>query len=332
MKRSAFEYDLPPDRIAQHPMEPRDRARLLRTSDLADFTFADLPTLLHRDDVVVLNDTRVRRARLTGRKRDSGGAVELLLLERLRDGYWEAMVKPARRIRPGTELDLGGRRVTVVEPPVDGVVVVAAEFDLDELAEQMGTVPLPPYIHEPLADPADYQTVYARRIGSAAAPTAGLHFTPAVLGGLADRGIEVRSIDLHVGMGTFRPIATDDVSDHVMHRERYEIPEETARAVTTAIEDGRRIVAVGTTVVRALESAWEDGQLRSGVGVTDLFIRPGFRFGVVGALVTNFHVPGSTLVAMVAAFMGDRWRLVYDTALARGYRFLSFGDAMLADR
>lgn len=331
MDVEAFRYDLPAEAIAQRPVEPRDSARLLDTRDLTDHTFAELPVLLQPGDLVVVNDTRVRRARLAGTRVGTGGRVELLLLNRRAEGRWEALVSPARRIREGVELRFETITATVLDDPRDGIVTV--EFDDETPLDVIGTVPLPPYITTELEDPDRYQTVYARRTGSAAAPTAGLHFTPRVLDGLRERGIEMARVELQVGLGTFRPIATEHIEDHVMHREWCAVPAATAAAIGETRRRGGRIVAVGTTTVRTLETfAAGDGTVRSGETETDLYIRPGYQVRVVDVLITNFHVPGSSLLVMLSAFMGDRWRVAYQTALERGYRFLSFGDAMLCER
>ncbi len=327
-----FEYTLDPGRIAQRPAQPRDSARLLYTPDLSDHRFSDLPALLRPDDLVVINTTRVRPARLSGTRVDTGGGIELLLLDQIATGEWEALIRPARRIRAGVVIDVAGAHFEVRSDPVDGRVLVATESDVEATAAAHGAMPLPPYIVEQLAQPDDYQTVYAQVPGSAAAPTAGLHFTKRGFDGLMRRGIDIAEVDLHVGLGTFRPITTKSIEDHHMHTERYFVSARAAAQVSRARHDGRRIVAIGTTVVRTLESAVKDGDVREGPGSTDLFIKPGFSFSVVDVLVTNFHIPRSSLIVMVAAFMGDGWRTSYDAALARGYRFLSFGDAMLAER
>jgi len=328
-----FDYALDPLRIAQHPVHPRDAARLLHTPDMSDHPFTDLPWLLRPDDLMVINTTRVRPARLTGARIDTGGGIELLLLDQTASGEWEALIRPARRIRAGVVIDVAGAHFEVRSDPREGRVLVATESDVEATAAAHGAVPLPPYIVEPLAEPEDYQTVYAQTPGSAAAPTAGLHFTQRVFDGLDQRGIEIAEVDLHVGLGTFRPIATETIEAHHMHTERYFVSEQAAAQINRARREQRRIVAIGTTVVRALESAAQHGDIWEGPGSTDLFIRPGFQFAVVDVLVTNFHIPRSTLIVMVAAFMGvEGWRASYDAALARGYRFLSFGDAMLAER
>ncbi len=335
MQSSDFTYPLTEDRIAQIPVEPRDSSRLLDSRTMSDHVFSDLSSLLRAGDLMVVNETRVRHARLSGTKLDTGGAVEVLLLGERADGSWEAMIKPSRRIRPGSILDLAGIKAEVVAGPDDGIVRLnlEADVDIETALAGVGQVPLPPYISTPLADPARYQTVYARRPGSAAAPTAGLHFTDAVLSALSLSGIEIAAVELQVGIATFRPIATDLVEDHVMHHEVYRIPAETATAVQACRKRGGRVVAIGTTSVRALESAAaENGGVAPGSGSTDLFLMPGSPISVVDLLVTNFHLPGSTLLVMLEAFMGPSWKTVYQTALERRYRFLSFGDAMLCER
>lgn len=336
MRTVEFSYVLPDEAIAQQPVEPRDAARLLDTRDLTDHTFRDLPDLLDRGDLVVVNKTRVRAARLRGTKRDSGGAVEVLLLGTRGDLLWEALVKPARRIKPGVVLDLGLLVATVIGALPDGVfrldLTTIDGSNVEGAVARQGETPLPPYIREPLIDAERYQTVFADRVGSAAAPTAGLHFTDQVVCNLTERGITLMPVELEVGLDTFRPLGTDQIDDHVMHSEYYSVPEPTAEAIARTRRGGGRVVAIGTTVVRTLESAFDGTGVAPGEGSTDLFITPGYRFGVVDVLITNFHVPASTLVVMMAAFMGPEWRSAYAHALARGYRFLSFGDAMLAER
>lgn len=335
VKTSDFVYDLPPASIAQVPAEPRDAARLLVADGLADHRFHELPELLEAGDLVVVNRTRVRRARLLGHKEEGGGRVEALLLRPTSRG-WEALLRPSRRLRPGSRLRFGEIRATVVAGPERGEGLLeldSGEVPLEEAVDRCGEIPLPPYFTGRLDDPERYQTVYASRPGSAAAPTAGLHFTPGVLRRLGERGVDLAAVDLDIGVDTFRPIAEEQLEEHRMHREDYSVGAETAAAVAAAQSRGGRVVAVGTTVVRALESAANAaGEIVPGLGSTDLFITPGYRFRAVDLLVTNFHVPGSTLVVLVAAFMGESWREVYRVALERGYRFLSFGDAMLAGR
>jgi S-adenosylmethionine:tRNA ribosyltransferase-isomerase len=331
MDLAHFRYELPDEAIAQQPVEPRDAARLLDARELSDHYFRDLPDLLAPGDLVVVNTTRVRRARLVGQRAGTGGAVELLLLHRRPEGGWRALVSPSRRIRTGVELAFGPVRAIVTDDPVDGVVSVA--FEDESLMDQVGTVPLPPYIRRELADPERYQTVYSETTGSAAAPTAGLHFTDGLLRRLAERGIERAAVELRVGLGTFRPITVDRIEDHEMHREWCAVPEATSRAIDATRRRGGRVVAVGTTTVRTLETfARPDGTVGHGHTETDLFLRPGSTFHAVNLLVTNFHVPGSSLLVMLAAFMGDGWVEAYRVALQRRYRFLSLGDAMLCER
>lgn len=334
MRVSEFSYDLPEEAIAQSPVEPRHDSRLLDTRDMTDHRFAELADLLDPGDLVVVNETRVRAARLIGRRVGTGGRVELLLLERSADGRWRALARPARRLRPGVEIRVGSLTVTIVDVADDGVVGLRLDADDEEEAiAREGLIPLPPYYTGELDDPDRYQTVYARDPGSAAAPTAGLHFTREVMTGLARRGIRVAPVDLHVSLDTFRPMTVEDVEDHEIHTEWCAVPEATAMAVSEARARGGRVVAIGTTVVRTLESfADGTGGVTPGSRHTDLFLRPGGRFQVVDSLVTNFHMPSSTLVVLLAAFMGPAWRKAYDAALARGYRFLSFGDAMYAER
>jgi len=335
VQTSDFTYELPEAAIAQVPVEPRDAARLLDADTMQDHTVADLPALLDPGDLLVVNRTRVRPARLKGHKVPTGGSVEALLLDPLGDDRWTALVRPARRIRSGTVLQFGSITAEVTSDPVEGRAVLRLDpgpDGIEEALEAHGEVPLPPYVHVPLEDPERYQTVFADRPGSAAAPTAGLHLTRDVLRRLEERGVGVASVDLRIGVDTFRPIAAESIEQHRMHSERVTVDEQAVAAVIATREAGGTVVALGTTAVRALESAAAGGDIESFDGPTDLFITPGYEFAVVDAMVTNFHVPGSTLVVLVAAFCGPRWREVYATALSRGYRFLSFGDAMLARR
>ncbi len=337
MHTADFFYDLPDEAIAQTPLEPRDAARLLDTRDMTDRVFSDLPSMLLPGDLVVVNHTKVRAARLRGTKVATGGAVEILLLGHRPDGMWDALIRPARRVRSGMTLRLEGDLTTqVVADPIEGRCVIdfgaISPPELESHFEAVGEIPLPPYIRTPLQDRGRYQTVFADAIGSAAAPTAGLHFTPQVLDSLTRRDIAVTSVELRVGLDTFRPITSEKIGDHRMHSEFYSVPAAAGEAIKAARIRGGRVIAVGTTVVRTLESsATGEGLVEPGRGSTQLFIRPGYRFEVVDAMVTNFHVPGSTLIVLIASVLGDRWREVYDAALARGYRFLSFGDAMFAE-
>jgi len=333
MQTSDFFYDLPEAAIAQAAIEPRDAARLLDTRSMTDRTFADLPELLEPGDVVVVNRTRVRPARLVGVKDGSGGKVEALLLRPRGDGTWEALLKPSRRLRKGSRLRFGPLVAALGGDPEDGrAVLTAVEGDFASAVDAVGEVPLPPYFHGTLADPERYQTVYAETPGSAAAPTAGLHFTDWVLERLAERDVTFVGIDLEIGLDTFRPIAVDAIEDHPMHAERVVVSAAAASEIEARRSAGGRVVAIGTTVVRSLEAAAADSGVVAALdGETRLFIRPGHRFRAVDVVVTNFHVPGSTLIVLVASLLGSRWRAVYAEALTRGYRFLSFGDAMLIE-
>jgi len=322
---SELDYPLPEAAIAQEPVEPRDSARLLvdrgRGTAADHQVVSDLPDLLRPGDLLVVNDSRVRPARLHLRKA-TGGEVEALLVEPSGDG-WEALVRPSRRIRPGTRMTSadGSLTVTAVEPLGEGRWHVAVDGDI----ERAGEVPLPPYVHAKLADPERYQTVFARRPVSAAAPTAGLHLTESLLARCRERGVGVATIELAVGLDTFRPVTEPHVEDHPMHSEAYVV----SPATIDACEAADRVVAIGTTVVRALEATAATGVVE---GRTDLFITRGFEFRIVDVLMTNFHVPRTTLLALIDAFVGPRWRELYDIALTSGYRFLSFGDAMLVER
>jgi S-adenosylmethionine:tRNA ribosyltransferase-isomerase len=290
---------------------------------MSEHRFADLADLLEPGDLVVVNRSRVRAARLAGAKA-TGGQVEVLLLGPLTDDRWRAMIKPARRLRVGSVLDFGPITATIEEGPMEGTVILAlkAEGDLEDVIARTGTVPLPPYVTVELSDPERYQTIFAHEVGSAAAPTAGLHFTADVVAKLAARGIQICALELRVGLDTFRPITTERVEDHHIHTEEFSIPEPTRQAIAAC---RGRVVAIGTTVVRALESDPEQSSTR-------LFITPGFEFKTVDIMVTNFHLPRTSLLVLLAAFMGPRWRAAYRVALEREYRFASFGDAMLAER
>ncbi len=333
MRTAQLGYTLPEALIAQRPAEPRDSARLLvydrATREIRHRVFRDLPEELAGDDLVVVNDTRVLPARVHLR-RSSGGAVELLVLEQRDGGGVEAIARPYRRLRVGEELAAGDFRLRVAELLGEGRLVLepAGALSVEQGLEAVGEVPLPPYIRTPPADLSGYQTVYARRAESAAAPTAGLHFTPELWRRMRDR-FEVVEVTLAVGLDTFRPVAVDDLADHVLHSERYRMEPAAHAAIGRAIRDGRRVVAVGTTSVRVLETVFAEPPADP-AGRTRLFITPGHRFRATGALVTNFHLPRSTLLAMVMAFAGEQETLrVYREAVAERYRFYSFGDAML---
>ena len=298
--------------------------------------FRELPTLLGAGDLLIVNRTRVRAARLRGHKEATGGAIELLLLRRVDPQRWEALVRPARRIHVGTRLALGPIGGTVLSEPDKGMVVVSLDArgrDIEDAIAAAGEVPLPPYIHRTLDDPERYQTIFAKTVGSAAAPTASLHFTEKLREEMLDRGVEIAEVDLTVGLDTFRPIASSDTDDHEMHAEAWEVPAATAEAIAVTRQRGGRVIAAGTTVVRTLETAASgSGLVAAGRGETNLFISPGYRLRVVDTVITNFHAPRTTLIVMIAALLGDRWRSLYEHALADGYRFLSFGDAMLIER
>ncbi len=333
MMVSDFDYDLPEEAIAQEAIEPRDAARLLVAATLGDRTMRDLHDLLDAGDLLVVNETRVRAARLQAMK-STGGTVEVLLTRRNPDDTWEALLRPARRIRSGTELTAGPITITVASEAVDGVatVTMAADEDPDDLLPTVGRIPLPPYFHGELADDERYQTMFAKTVGSAAAPTAALHFTPRLIDSLTERGVSLATIDLEVGLDTFRPMSDGLVENHNIHTERFRVPQETAHAVNETRASGCRVIAVGTTVVRSLETVVDDnGVVRAHEGDTCLFILPGHRFRAVDAVLTNFHAPRTTLIAMAAAMLGARWRRVYAHALDGGYRFLSFGDAMYVE-
>jgi S-adenosylmethionine:tRNA ribosyltransferase-isomerase len=334
VRTAELDYDLPGDLIAQAPAEPRSSARLMvydrATGEVRHRVFADLPDELRDDDLIVVNNTRVLPARIHAR-RTTGGAVELLLLEHRPDGAWDALARSARRLRAGETLDASGTPILVAEVLQEGHVTVTLDGAVPDpsVLERIGEMPVPPYIHRPLERADDYQTVYARSPGSTAAPTAGLHFTAEMWAEMRRR-YQVLEVTLAVGLDTFRPVSADDLADHALHTEAYEVGEEVARTIDRARGDGRRIVAVGTTSVRVLETIW--GAVPAGPlsGRSGLFITPGYAFAATGAMVTNFHLPRSTLLAMVMAFAGiDEVRRLYRTAVDERYRFYSFGDAML---
>jgi len=339
-----YDYELPEERIAQAPLAERDASRLLHVppgnAALEDRRFRELPDLLRSGDLLVLNDTRVRAARLRTRT-EHGGVIEVLVLQNLGDGRYACLVRPGRRLRAGRTVSFGDDLTATIEGETDGhpgariVSFDASHGDTDAAIERAGTVPLPPYIHATLDDSERYQTVYASNDAeSAAAPTAGLHFTPQVLDALRRKGIATTTLRLEVGLGTFAPIRVDRIDHHAMHEERFELPPHTAEAIATTKANGGRVIAVGTTAVRTLEScATPDGHVTPQHGATRLFIRPGTPLRVVDGMLTNFHAPCSSLVVLVAAMIGpNRWRAAYDHALGNGYRFLSFGDCMLCWR
>ena len=338
MKIADFDYHLPPRLIAQEPARPRDSSRMLvlhrKSGEIEHRAFRDLVGYLREDDIVVTNDTRVVRARLHGRRDPGGGSAEVLLLGEREAGVWEALVTPGRRIPAGRRIVFGEGELwaeVVERTPAGGRLLrFSGSGDVSEKLERLGEVPLPPYIHGPLADEADYQTAYARVPGASAAPTAGLHFTPEMLEAVRVRVRSVVSLTLHISLSTFRPVRAEVVEDHEMYAESYAIPEDTARAVSAATARGERVVAVGTSTARALEAAAGETGVRAGAGETALFITPGHRFRVGSALLTNFPLPRSTLLLLVCAFAGREATLrAYREAVVQEYRFLSFGDVML---
>lgn len=339
MRLADFRFDLPPELIAQRPLPERGGSRLLHldgpTGAVQDLRFADLPSLLRRGDLLVVNDTRVMRARLLGRKA-SGGRVEVLIERLLSDDEALAHLRASKSPRPATRLVLdGGEALEVLGREADLFRIRALDGNLPELMERCGHVPLPPYIARPddAADLERYQTVYARRPGAVAAPTAGLHFDPAMLARLAEQGVDSVHVTLHVGAGTFQPVRVEQIADHEMHAEWLEVDETACARIHAARAEGGRVVAVGTTSVRSLETAAAGGELRPFRGDSRLFIRPGYRFRVVDAMVTNFHLPESTLLMLVCAFAGHAQVMAaYRHAVAERYRFFSYGDAMLLTR
>ena len=337
MKTSDFYYDLPKELIAQTPVEPRDSSRLLvlgrESGEIEHRHFYDIIDYLNEGDLIVANDSRVLPARIYGVK-DTGARVEFLLLKQISGNRWETLCKPGRKAKAGAKFTFGDGLLsaTVVEVKDDGNRVV--DFDCDEnffsTLDKIGQMPLPPYITEELKDQERYQTVYSHELGSAATPTAGLHFTEELMEKLRNKGVNIAYVTLHVGLGTFRPVKVDDVTKHKMHSEHYEIPKKTADLIRQTKQNGKRVIAIGTTSCRTLESvAAEHGEIIPCEGFTDIFIYPGFEFRVLDGLVTNFHLPESTLIMLVSAFAGyDNIMNAYKTAVDERYRFFSFGDAM----
>ena len=342
---SAYRYNLPPERIAQDPVAPRDSAKLLvvKREHHQHHLFRDLSDLLKPNDLLILNNTRVIPARLFGRKQ-SGGAAEVLLIEPIDENSWLALVKPGRRLQPGTTIVFGESENPVMHAHIESrddetngrIVRLEAQGNyarqpIEDLIEQLGQVPLPPYITQSESLPEQYQTVFAQRKGAIAAPTAGLHFTQRLLLELADKGIQTAEITLHVGIGTFRPVEVSDIQTHKMHEERIEVSAETVEKIRQAKACGGRVIAVGTTSTRALEgAAAARGELQPFNGRTDIFIYPGYRWRVIDGLITNFHLPESSLLMMVSALIGrERLMAIYEDAIAQNYRFYSFGDAMI---
>lgn len=337
MDISDFDYDLPEGRIAQTPLEPRDSARLMvlhpKEHTIEHRHFFELGDFLRSGDVLIFNDTRVIPARLIGARSQTGGKVEVFLLRQIDKDQWEVLVKPGKKARVGSVILFGDELSCEIIADTDfGGRIVRFVYHgiFEEILDRLGSMPLPPYIHEKLEDRERYQTIYSRVKGSAAAPTAGLHFTENLMERLREQGIQFGFITLHVGLGTFRPVHVNVIEDHVMHREFYSVPTETADLIQQAKLEGRRVVAVGTTSIRTLEaSAASTGIVEAGSGWTDIFIYPGYEFKVVDAVITNFHLPKSTLIMLISAFAGRAFTLeAYRTAVEEQYRFFSFGDAM----
>ena len=339
MKTSDFYYELPPELIAQTPIEKRDNSRLMALSRengaIGHHHFYELPEFLNPGDCLILNDSRVLPARLLGQRLPGGGACEVLLLIDRGDKTWECLVRPGRKMHPGARLSFGNGELTaeIAGEVEGGNRLVRFQYDgiFLEVLERLGKMPLPPYIKEELADRERYQTVYSKVVGSAAAPTAGLHFTKPLLEAIAAKGVDIGSITLHVGLGTFRPVKEKNITDHEMHSEYCVISQETADLINRTKARGGRCVCVGTTSCRTLESwAREDGTMEAKAGWTDIYIYPGYKFKVMDALITNFHLPESTLIMLVSAFAGREHVLAaYEEAVRERYRFFSFGDAML---
>lgn len=338
MKKSDFYYDLPEELIAQTPVEPRNSSRLMKidrkTGDIVHSRFYNLCDYLKKGDLLVLNDSRVLPARLYGEKKDTGSFIEFLLLEQKGDKLWEIICRPGKKAKVGTDFSVGNGILTakVIEVKDDGnrIVKFSCEGNFYAVLDEIGQMPLPPYITEKLEDKERYQTVYSKELGSAAAPTAGLHFTKEQLEEIRSMGVDIAYVTLHVGLGTFRPVKEDDILNHKMHSEHYHLSEETAEKINRTKASGGRVIAVGTTSCRTLESMeLENGLVKSGDGYTDIFIYPGYKFKLLDGLITNFHLPESTLIMLVSAFLGyENTMNAYKIAVEEKYRFFSFGDAM----
>lgn len=339
MLKKDFWYDLPKELIAQEPAEPRDSARLLvldrKDDSMRHDVFSNLTDYLKPGDLLVVNNSKVLPARIVGIKQPTGAVCELLLLRQVKGDQWECLAKPGKRMQPGTVVSFGDGSLTAIvdETREDGNKYVTFCYETETLYEKLdefGKMPLPPYITKQLEDQSQYQTVYAKELGSAAAPTAGLHFTPALMERIKAMGVDIAEITLHVGLGTFRPVKEDDIADHKMHTERYTITEDVAQKIRAAKAEGRRVIAVGTTSCRTLEAVTAKyGEIRACSGETDIFLYPGVELKCIDALITNFHLPESTLIMLVSAFYGyDKTMVAYKEAVAQKYRFFSFGDAM----
>ena len=337
MKTEDFDYYLPEHLIAQTPLEKRDESKLLvldkNTGEIEHKHFKNIIDLLDSNDVLVLNDTKVIPARLIGTKEETNAVIELLMLKNTKDNIWECLTKPAKRIKVGTVVSFGEKlKAKCIEVKDEGIRIFELIYDgiLYEILDELGEMPLPPYIHEKLKDKDRYQTVYAKNIGSAAAPTAGLHFTENLINQIKEKGIIICYVTLHVGLGTFRPVNVEDVTKHVMHSEYYQMSKETADILNKAKKDGKRIISVGTTSTRTLETIIKKyGEFKECSGNTDIFIYPGYKFEAIDALITNFHLPKSTLVMLVSALAGkENIMNAYKIAVENEYRFFSFGDSM----
>ncbi len=339
IRKSDFYFDLPPERIAQDPLENRASSRLLTlrkdTGEIGHHIFREIVDYLQPGDCLVLNDTKVIPARLMGVKAETGAAIEVLLLKRQEKDIWETLVKPGKKARPGTVIRFGDGLLEgeVLEVLEEGNRRIKFSYEgiFEEVLDRLGEMPLPPYITHKLEDKSRYQTVYAKYEGSAAAPTAGLHFTDGLLGQIREKGVDIAYVTLHVGLGTFRPVKAENILEHHMHSEYYEVSEEAAEKINRAKQAEKKVVCVGTTSCRTVESAADgEGAVQAGCGNTEIFIYPGYRFKILDALITNFHLPESTLVMLVSALAGrENVMAAYKEAIAEGYRFFSFGDAML---
>jgi len=338
LKVKDFYFDLPEELIAQHPIEKRDESKLMvlnkETGEIEHKVFKDIIDYLQPGDCLVLNNTRVLPARLIGAKEGSGGKIEFLLLKRIDKDTWQTLVKPGKRAQIGTRFVFGNGQLKAVVTDMgeEGSRIVKFEYEgiFEEVLDQLGQMPLPPYITERLEDRERYQTVFSKEVGSAAAPTAGLHFTEELLQSIRNKGVDIAFVTLHVGLGTFRPVKAENIEEHHMHSEYYQLSEEEANKINKAKEAGRRVIAVGTTSNRTIETiASPDGRVKAQSGWTDIFIYPGYKFKVVDALITNFHLPESTLIMLISAFSTKEFVMnAYDEAIKNRYRFFSFGDAM----
>lgn len=338
MRTDDFDFELPEELIAQHPIEVRDQSRMLvldrKTGEIEHKNFFDVIDYLEEGDTLVLNDTKVIPARLFGEKVDTKAHVELLLLKNIENDDWECLVKPAKRVKVGTVVSFGDNllKAKCIGVGEEGIRIFTFMYEglFYEILDKLGTMPLPPYIREKLEDQDRYQTVYAKNVGSAAAPTAGLHFTKELIKKIKDKGIDICYVTLHVGLGTFRPVSVEDVTKHVMHSEYYTMSKEVANKLNEAKKEGRRIISVGTTSTRTLETIIKKyGEFKECSGWTNIFIYPGYEFGAIDGLITNFHLPKSTLIMLVSAFSSKKHVLnAYKEAVSKGYRFFSFGDSM----